>query len=388
MGRRILCRLLPVALAALLGLADGRPAEAAAPRLIMVSGPLLARPVVLADWQENLSFMVAIVEEAKVGADELAGRPRLELGLFWGQSWVDEAGKPRPGLRPEQAQQLLWFYPAIGEAEPIVRFEWVPEFSSTGPLRSVQPGGLAILARHGIPTRVEPWSPAPATAPALPNTGGGGHARAPLSRPLGAGVLALVGLSAWHATGRRPVRCGVPDSARRVGLSHAGARPPRSARGRPESGGGPVTAGEARSSPWRRSGRTSGRWASAYRSRRQGRRVSCAATPSGLRREGSRVTTLLCAASLLAVRTAPLALQGVGRRCRAGQEGRPRVAVRGLDGAYPREQLVVVQQPIELEVQLGDRRDEVLRDVAVAPHRPRPGGRTHSVTPSAVHTLL
>ena len=86
MGRRIRCGLFPVALAALLVLASGRHAEAAAPRLIMVSGPLLARPVVLADWQENLSFMVAIVEEAEVGADELAGRPRLDLGLFWGQS--------------------------------------------------------------------------------------------------------------------------------------------------------------------------------------------------------------------------------------------------------------------------------------------------------------
>ncbi len=165
MGRHVLRRLLPVALALFITLAGAGSVEAAAPRVIMISSPSLTQPVVMTDWWENLDLMLGFGEEAaNVTPDELAARPSFHLALFWGQSWVDDAGKPRLGLRPEQANQQAWFYPAVGDAEAIVRFEYIP---GPGPLiRRVEPKGLEMLARHGVPIRLEPGTPSSSTSPA------------------------------------------------------------------------------------------------------------------------------------------------------------------------------------------------------------------------------
>ena len=42
------------------------PAGAAAPRYILVTGPGLARPVLLRDWDENLRFLVALLPARRV----------------------------------------------------------------------------------------------------------------------------------------------------------------------------------------------------------------------------------------------------------------------------------------------------------------------------------
>lgn len=129
------------------------PVEAAAPRLILVYGPPLAQPVVLDDWQENLTLMVAATEDAGLSADKLRGRPYFRLAFFWGQEWAAyvDAGKPLSALRPEQGNQAGRFYPAIGDAGPVLTFDSIP---GTGPLtRRLEQAGVAVLARHGIPTR-------------------------------------------------------------------------------------------------------------------------------------------------------------------------------------------------------------------------------------------
>jgi hypothetical protein len=123
------------------------PAQAAAPRYILVSGPALARPVLLPSWNENGALLAALVHAPRVTgrvARGLTRRPRLDLALFWG--WPE---RPRP-TRPSQANQHGWFYPARrgrpAVVDVLVNGVRVPRIVPARPLR--------ILARHGVPTRI------------------------------------------------------------------------------------------------------------------------------------------------------------------------------------------------------------------------------------------
>lgn len=138
-------------------------AHAAAPQYILVSGPSLARPVLLDDWSENLALLTALVDARTADgatARRLGERPRLRLALFWG--W---AGKPRP-KRPSQANQSGWFYPRRGSQPPVVDLRVagvrVPRIAPAPVLR--------ILARRGVPTRVPSPPPRP-EQPALCTAG-------------------------------------------------------------------------------------------------------------------------------------------------------------------------------------------------------------------------
>ena len=139
----------------LAGILFATPAEAAAPRLLMVYGKQLPKSIVLSNWQENQRLMSAITEEAKVTPEELKGRPYFELAFFWGLEWVRyvDQGKPLAKLRPKQASQHGRFYPAVGDAGPVVVFKSLP---GPGPLnRSVKLEGIEILARHAVPVRLD-----------------------------------------------------------------------------------------------------------------------------------------------------------------------------------------------------------------------------------------
>jgi len=138
-------RTLVGALAAALVLAA--PAEAAAPRYILVSGPGLERPLLLPNWGENGELLADLVNAPKVTravARGLSMRRRLDLALFWG--WPD---RPRP-TRPIQANQHGWFYPAQrgrpAVVDVMVDGARVPRVAPARTLR--------ILARHGVPTRI------------------------------------------------------------------------------------------------------------------------------------------------------------------------------------------------------------------------------------------
>ena len=85
------------------------PANAAAPRYILISGPGLSKPVLLSDWNENLNLMLAFANAPRARSAALRGlatRPRFELALFWGVP-----DKPVP-TNPAKANQFDWFYPA------------------------------------------------------------------------------------------------------------------------------------------------------------------------------------------------------------------------------------------------------------------------------------
>jgi len=121
------------------------PAQAAAPNYIVVSGSGLARPVLLANWNENLVLLLAVANAPTSGITTraLANRPRYDLAEFWGWS-----GRPRP-TSARGANQHGQFYPAHGVQPAVVvmtaRGVTVPRLAPTSLLK--------ILGRHGVPTR-------------------------------------------------------------------------------------------------------------------------------------------------------------------------------------------------------------------------------------------
>jgi hypothetical protein len=123
------------------------PAHAAAPNYILVSGPGIKRPILLANWGENGALLSALVGVPRARSDvvrRLAQRPRFDLAEFWG--W---GGRPRP-TRPGQANQHGWFYPAHGSRPPVIA---LMVGGYTFP-RLVPASVLRILASHHVPLRL------------------------------------------------------------------------------------------------------------------------------------------------------------------------------------------------------------------------------------------
>ena len=156
MFRSKVCRSVLVAGLTLLALeARTTPASAAAPRVMLVYGPPLAKPAILHNWAENMQLMFAVGEDATATAGELKRRTFLSVALFWGMPWVQyvQHGKPLAALRPEQANQCARFYPTYGHGRPLWVFASIPG-PYTSLIRRVSPTGIAILARHGVPVHV------------------------------------------------------------------------------------------------------------------------------------------------------------------------------------------------------------------------------------------
>lgn len=120
------------------------PAQAAAPRYILVSGPGLQCPAVLGDWSENLAFLTSLLHARRPTSGWSENRPRYDLALFWGVP-----ANPVP-TRPNEANQHGWFYPATGGRRAVVKMR----VSGEDVPRVATPETLRILTRHGVPTRV------------------------------------------------------------------------------------------------------------------------------------------------------------------------------------------------------------------------------------------
>ncbi len=146
------------------------PAEAAAPRIMLLYGGLLSHRIILSNWTEYGYFAVT-GEESTATPEELEKRPYIQLALFWGPEWSQfiDAGKPLSALRPEDANQHGRFYPAFGSSPAVVVLCAFPE----GPVclrqsvtqsflvrQSVSESFLDFLARHGVPARIEQTLPA------------------------------------------------------------------------------------------------------------------------------------------------------------------------------------------------------------------------------------
>lgn len=194
-------RCLPAALLVLLAATVARPAEAAAPRLLMVYGPPLARPVLLTEWAQNGTVLGALLDADQVdGAlSRLAVRPYLDLALRWGTAWDAHvrAGKPLAELRPEQANQRGRLFPATAGGAALILLENLGGNAVASPwaVSRLTPAGEAILARHGVTVRGGVAS-LPLAASSLPEAGAGGMARARvlIRAVAGAGAVLLLGL--------------------------------------------------------------------------------------------------------------------------------------------------------------------------------------------------
>jgi hypothetical protein len=124
----------------------------AAPEIVIFSGGPLAKPVVVASWAENQQVLLtAEPREPLRAGDRRATTPRpvISMALFWGSQWGSYAASPArlATLKSVQANQYGQYYPAVAGARALV---------SVGSIRGpVSDSGLAVLRRHGIPTRAE-----------------------------------------------------------------------------------------------------------------------------------------------------------------------------------------------------------------------------------------
>jgi hypothetical protein len=123
------------------------PAHAAAPNYILVSGRGLQQPVLLDDWSENAQLLLAIGNGPRAKRPALRGlarRPHFDLAEFW--NWNVMPAPTDPG----DATQHGLFYAAHGRKPAI--FKVMVEGTRMPRIASAR--ALAILARHGIPTRL------------------------------------------------------------------------------------------------------------------------------------------------------------------------------------------------------------------------------------------
>jgi hypothetical protein len=147
--------------AASLALGLAVPAQAACPRLILVSGKPLAEPIVISDWGVACTLYGALFGSAPAEPMRPAERPAIRLGLFWGPVWEPYVRDGRLGeLTPGRANQVGRFYPAVGREPALVDFRGYGYRP-----RAVGEAGLRILALHGVAIRIDgreasdvPWS--------------------------------------------------------------------------------------------------------------------------------------------------------------------------------------------------------------------------------------
>jgi hypothetical protein len=135
------CRIVALAAtAAALGVVAA-PAGAAAPRYVLVTGAGLERPVVLANWRENLAFELAVAGAPRaVAPGRLPVRGRLALALFW-------VARPAPPRTPAAADQRGWLYPATPARPAVIALR----VDGRSALRLVTGDLRRILARHRVP---------------------------------------------------------------------------------------------------------------------------------------------------------------------------------------------------------------------------------------------
>ena len=138
-------------------------AKAAAPKVIMFYGGVLSKPIILNNWSENLSFMIATDKQVSISEKELKDSPSIEVAFFWGPKWVQyiEEGKPLDQLNPKEAEQHGRYYPATKKGErAVIVMDRLPSFlENQTEQREISTHGIEILKKHKVPV-VLPRRPA------------------------------------------------------------------------------------------------------------------------------------------------------------------------------------------------------------------------------------
>lgn len=127
----------------------------AAPQVIVANGGPLRQRVVLADLDENLRLMLATTAAASVQSASLKQRPRIRVAMYWGTEWKGKLDLPDSvgPIAATNGAQPGAFYPAL-RGQPAI---WLFGAYGVTPAsaRLVKGEGLAILAKHKIPTRLD-----------------------------------------------------------------------------------------------------------------------------------------------------------------------------------------------------------------------------------------
>ena len=132
--------------------ASAGTAQAAAPRIVIVSGKPLRHQVVVSDWGRIFAIVDGIAGARPVPRARLANRPRLTFAMFWGPRWNEylRSGRPAAALRPSQADQIGYFYPAWRGRQALIDLvPWAGEWP-----RPLSGKALAALKRSGVPIRL------------------------------------------------------------------------------------------------------------------------------------------------------------------------------------------------------------------------------------------
>jgi hypothetical protein len=132
-----------------------RATPLSAPGVIVFSGKLLPKPLVLSDWDENQQLMMATTHHVALSDSSLAHRPKIDVAMYWGAMWGKYAATPEslamlPRLREGQHGA---YYPAM-RGTPAV---WVfgPFGVSGASTRSIGDDGIAILRAHHLPISIK-----------------------------------------------------------------------------------------------------------------------------------------------------------------------------------------------------------------------------------------
>ena len=126
-------------------------AQAAAPRIVIISGKPLTKQVVLSHWESIFSVVQEIARSRAASRAQLADRPRLKVSMFWGPVWNDylASGKPASALRPRDADQFGSFYPAWQRKPAMIDLPWAGRWPRLVPAKA-----LTILKRYSVPIRL------------------------------------------------------------------------------------------------------------------------------------------------------------------------------------------------------------------------------------------
>ena len=149
-NRRVRRFVVAIVVCALAGL-TAATACAAAPRLILVDQGGLARPIVLADWSENLTFLIEWNLARPARNPPLRCRPAYRLSFMWGPEWNDyvDSGMPLRAIRPGDTDAHGRFWPAWRGSSALLD----PGHGVLVGARVATAKQLRVLRRHGVPIR-------------------------------------------------------------------------------------------------------------------------------------------------------------------------------------------------------------------------------------------
>jgi len=127
----------------------------------MVSGEPLAERILISRAEDVFELYGSLFQAKPVDRRFAAGRRPLRLGFFWDNSlWEPYVREGRlDELRPGQANQVGWFYPAVGEKAALVNLSgygtW-PKVANETALRILEARGVPVRLNESNGNRV-PW---------------------------------------------------------------------------------------------------------------------------------------------------------------------------------------------------------------------------------------